>query len=324
MKKKTCKFVLYSISGLMLLTSGYYIKRCKDDAKNYTKKVEGYISDFVDDDFLIAAHRGYSSLAVENTKEAISLASNAPYIDYIEMDARLTSDNHLVLAHNNLVTNKYHESIKISQENYEFLATQNLCYKSKSLSIELKNLFNKENGNILTTRTKKLNFNHYQLSSLKEGLDACQNKKILLDLKFQNNTKDFVDALDEELEKLDTNDIIFQSSDLLSLLYLQNRHPDYDCLAIIKNKSDLDYAPLFNNLGIRKNLIEEQLIEELIQDKKTIAVWTVNDPKEINCVIDHLGSNYKNVIYISDYPDVVAKCLNDKEEKKLVKEKSIR
>ena len=54
--------------------------------RNQGIKEEGYIKRqserVVDDDYNITAHRGFSSLEVENTKEAFSLAAEKNYVDY--------------------------------------------------------------------------------------------------------------------------------------------------------------------------------------------------------------------------------------------------
>ena len=314
MKRKINKFVLY-IGSIILISSGVKIKLCNDESKKYTKEVEEYINDFKSDNFLIAAHRGFSSKEVENTKDAISLASTAPYIDYIEMDVRLTNDNKLILSHDNSLFSSNMCYIKISEEDTKDINNQKFIYFSDRLPIEIESIFNDTNGDILRTRSKELNKNEYNLVSLKEALKKCDGKKILLDLKFNNNTKKYVKELIRELEDIDTSNITFQSDDFISLLYLKNKKPDYNISAIIRTKQDLDYAPLFDNLCIRKNLVDEKVVTKLLKEVNEISVWTLNDENEINEVIDNLKDQYKNVIYITDYPDVVAKCLNDKEKK---------
>ena len=54
-------------------------------------------------DYLIGAHRGESSLAIENTKESIVLASENNEVDYIEVDVRMSLDGKLYLSHDDYV-----------------------------------------------------------------------------------------------------------------------------------------------------------------------------------------------------------------------------
>ena len=318
MKKKIKKLTLYSTTLLMILT-GVKIKSSKDKSKEFTNKVLTYTNDFDSDNFKIAAHRGFSSLEVENTKDAITLADNTKYIDYIEVDVRLTKDKKLVLSHDNELIIGYQQKIKISNESYESLKDYTYYNLSYSIPTTIKNLFNSNNGDILIQRSKDLETKKYQLPSLKEGIDSCNNKKLILDLKFKNNTNNFINELDEELKDIDTNNIIFQSDDLLSLLVLKEKHPNYSYQAIIKNKSDLEYIDLFDKICLKKTLVTNKLIDKLVKEEKEIAIWTLNNPDEVESIVDSLDNNYQDIIYITDYPDVVATCLNEKQK---IKEKT--
>ncbi len=314
MKKSIKKIALYS-STLLFLSIGVKAKICKEKSKDFTNQVIEYTNNFEDDNFSIAAHRGFSSLAVENSIESISLAAKTDYIDYIEIDARLTKDFKIVLSHNNSILTSSQQKLEIEKEKYDTLKNNCYSYISNSLSIKLENLFNKNDGDIFIERSKNLESNKYDIISLKEGIKACKNKNILLDLKFEDNTENFINALDKELEQCNKDNIIFQSDDLLPLLCLQKRHPDYNYLAIIKTKNDLDYIPLFDYVGIRKNLITEELVDSLLEQDKKVAIWTLNKPSEINRTIKKVGKNYKDIIYISDYPDIVGCCLNNQEKR---------
>lgn len=315
MKKNIKKLTLYAATTLLVISAGIKIKNCKDESEEFTNKVIEYTTDFDDDDFLIAAHRGYSSLEVENTKEALDLANDSDYVDYIEIDVRLTKDKKLVLAHNNSLLTRQQQTIEICNEKYKDIIDNDYYYLSNSLGIKLENLFNTDNGDILRERSKLLESKNYNITSLKDGLNSCKDKKILLDLKFRNNTKDFIKALEKELNGIDTSNIIFQSDDLLPLLCLQKKHPEYSYLAIMKTESDLEYIELFDNIGLKETLVTKKIVNNLIKDDKTVAIWTLNNPSDIDRITNKLGDNYKEVIYISDYPDVVATCLNEKEKR---------
>ena len=109
----------------MLLTAGIKIKLCKDKSHEYTKSIESFDENFIDDDFLVAAHRGFSSKEIENTTNSIILAKNTKYIDYIELDVRLTKDRKLILSHNNSHVIGYHSKIFISSETLDSLNNYN-------------------------------------------------------------------------------------------------------------------------------------------------------------------------------------------------------
>lgn len=312
MHKIIKKLTLYT-SIFVLGATSLKIKESKEKSSNFTKKVEDYTTNFKEDKFLIAAHRGASSLAVENTKDAIESATYIPFVDYIEMDTRMTKDNKLVLSHNDNLTINNLDTFKISDNSYQKVTSTNFYHISNSLFITISNLFNTTNGNILINRANQLENEKYNIISLKEGLNNTGDKKIILDLKFDNNTKVFVDELTTILKDKNTDNILFQSNDIMALLYLKTKHPNYNCLALIKKKEDIDYIDLFDNIGIKKDLINKETVNKL-QNKLT-SVWTVNSPEDVSLVINNFKDNYKNIIYVTDYPEVVATVLNQKEKK---------
>ena len=100
--QKISKLVIYAATTFIVGT-GINLKIQNDKSKNFEKEVYDYVEFFESDNYLVAAHRGYSSLEVENTNQAIELASNCDYIDYIEFDARLTKDGVLVISHDDKI-----------------------------------------------------------------------------------------------------------------------------------------------------------------------------------------------------------------------------
>ena len=90
-------------------------------------------------------------------------------------------------------------------------------------------------------------------------------------------------------------------------------------MAIIENKSQFKYINEFDNIGIEKSLINEQVINKLNKNNGLVAVWTINSIDDYNQVINNLGSNYDNILYITDYPDLGSYLINNKDKiKKLV------
>lgn len=318
MMKKTKKFALYFSTGLIVLTGGTKVKLCKDESKTFTNKVILYTTSFTDDIFQIAAHRGFSSLEVENTLDAISLADSKNYIDYIEVDLRLTKDKKIVLSHNSCLLTLQNKSVKIVNENLDDLQNCKFYYPS----IPLTNLqLNTDdiNNEIVTERQSNLVNKTYELASLKDCIDESLAKKIILDLKFEDDTDIFISELEKEIDGMNINSLIFQSHDFESLLKLKEKHPEYNVSAIIKNKCDFKYIDFFDNLCVKKSLVNKDFVNTVIDQNKCIFVWTLNSPIELNDIANKFGDNYEDVIYITDYPDVIATCLH---EKQLQKEKA--
>ena len=311
--QKISKLVIYATTTFIIGT-GVNLKIQDNKSKDFEKTVYNYAESFESDNYLIAAHRGYSSLEIENTKEAIELASNCDYIDYIEFDARLTKDGVLVISHND----KIDDNTYVSKSYYNDLISKDYTYNTDSKN-SISEFFNKNKDKYIINRNGRLNEKKYNVISLSEALSYCGNKKVLLDLKFNNDKEMFLNSLTTDLKNIDPNKIIIQSSDIESLKYIRNNLNNYNFLAIIENKSQFKYIDEFDNIGIEKSLINEQVINKLNKNNGLVAVWTINSIDDYNQVINNLGSNYDNILYITDYPDLGSYLINNKDKiKKLV------
>lgn len=316
MQKKNKTRILLCTTSIFLAISGINLKLNQDKSKNIIQN--NYLNDFNGDDFKIAAHRGFSSIEIENTKEAISSASNQDYVDYIEIDARMTLDGKIVLSHNNNLQINPLVSLNVSDLTYDQAISTKFNYNLSPLDSSLFSNVSLAEKNMISQRKSSLNNKHYQITGLLEGLEACKDKKILLDLKFSKNVEAFTTELQEELKYIDTSNIIFQSSNLLAITYLQE-NTDYNCLAIMDSEDDLQYLSLFKNVGIRKNLITHDIIDKLLKANKGIAIWTINNTEELTKTVAELDDLYKDIIYITDYPDLIANKLHEIEVKEKVK-----
>ena len=143
---------------------------------------------------------------------------------------------------------------------------------------------------------------------------------ILLDLKFNNDRDRFVRELKRELDGVDTSNIIFQSLDIDGIRYLQN-NSDFNCLALVDTIKEIDEVKDFKRVGFKHTVINYQLIDSLLRDGVEVAVWTINNTDTLNKVIDTLGDHYKDVIYITDYPDLVVTKLHDTSSKILTRKR---
>lgn len=272
------------------------------------------VGNFSYEDFDIAAHRGFSSIAVENTTRAFDLASQALYVDYIEMDARLTEDGKLVLAHDDEVVAPFYKN-NISDMTYDEVTNKNFTYYSDDVKVYFDNLFGQD-GKTIINRLSNLNGITYNVVGLDDGLEFCGDKKILLDLKFDDNVIKFVEALEDIFELKDTSNIVFQSDDSTALLYLKTIHPEWFCSILVRDSNDLELVEYFDGIGIRKDIVDEEFVKEALDDGKLVSIWTFRSIDEVNKVVTELGNNCDEVLYITDYPDLVFKHLvknyNDK------------
>ena len=297
--KKIIKRLLLFTSAATIATSSIAYKLSHDTQTGFIKDLTDFFSD--NDDFSIVAHRGFSSIAIENTKDALELANNTSYIDMIEFDIRLTNDDKLVLSHNNTINTLKGKTIKISDSLSSKLLREELIYKKPWTKSHI-NTLSEIDGLVIRKRFENLNNKTYKLITLSDAIDMCENKKILLDLKFNNDTRKFITALDEELKDKDTDNMTFQSSNLLALLCLEK---DYNYQAIINSKDKLNYISLFDNIALKEQLVTYKVIDELEKDNKNVSIWTINSVKELNSVLNKVDDYYKDITYITDYPDII-------------------
>lgn len=313
MKKKIKNIILYSTALSMAFTCGVKLKQHSDQSLAFAENIYEYSTDFTDDDFLIVAHRGFSSLEVENTVDAITLASMADYVDCIEVDVRLTQDGEIVLSHGSSLLTNQSKSLVIEQEDYSTLRDYQYLPTAEPTLFNIKDALENDYSLFYFDRSHSLGSKTYNICSFQEGMNAC-SKKVFLDIKFDNNSSRFIDKLVDVLKDYPRDQFIIQSADLEALKLLQEKLPDFCYSAIIKKDTDFLLASSFDIMGIRKSLVNEALIDKLSREKKGIAIWTVNSPKEIQDTIKRLGSHYKDVYYITDYPDVVGYFLQEKEK----------
>ena len=256
--KKVKKLAIYATT-VALVTSGATLCLSHGSISDYEQYITSYSESIVEDDFSITAHRGFSSLKVENTEEAISLASEKDFIDYIEIDARMTRDGRIVLSHNNQLLTANSQLRTVSSLTYPQIENMSFCYQT--FPFQDFTLWNVERG-MAFERKCRLYHQRYHLASLLEGLESCKDKKVLLDLKFNNDIEVFVKELKRELDGVDTSNIIFQSLNIPGIRYLQE-NSDYACLALIGNSANLKYIDEFDRVGIKSTLITSSMIEEV-------------------------------------------------------------
>ncbi len=308
-KKKLAIF----LTGAIITTSGISVSVNRQKSKELIEHITSYTTSMTDDDFQIAAHRGFSSKEVENTQQALQLAAEQNYIDSIEMDARMTDDQRIVITHNNRHFRNINETQYISTSTYEEAISSTYLYENEPFSSLP--LLNIPEAALFFSRKHHLNHQKYKIIGLLEAIHSCGPKKILLDLKITNNYEEFTEELKRELQGIDCSNIMFMSLNLSGLRYLQE-HSNFNCLALIDSNSDFAYIHDFQNIGFKFSLLTHERIKRYICEKKHIAVWTINSSKDLNTVTEEADDYYQNLIYITDYPDLIATKLHDKQKTK--------
>ena len=258
-------------------------------------------------DYLIGAHRGESSLAIENTKEAIVLASENDDVDYIEVDVRMSKDGKLYLSHDDDVLTldgniNISEMMSAEIDNTEFIHI-------KDEKINYFDLIFDSDGREMLRRIRGLNGDSYSIISLSDAMKLFGNKKILLDLKFGDNVLRYVDALKKFFKERDISNIVFQSDDPTSLLYFKSEMPNAFCSILVRDEESLKYIDYFDGIGIRKDVVDKKFVIDAINQDKLVLVWTIKSKQDLDKVRDELDEADDDVIYITDYPDIMSKAL---------------
>lgn len=311
-KKKLAIF----LAGIMVAGIGLSFHINHEKSQEFADRIASFSESIEDDDFLISAHRGFSSLAVENTEDAISLAAEKNYVDYIEIDARMTPDSQIVLSHDNALTVTMDHIQYVSLTPYDELMETTYHYYSTPSGMGLWRVPEKS---FLMGRYEDLNGREYHIANLLEGILASGDKKILLDLKFPFDVEHFVECLKEELKDVDTSRIVFQSLDLNGIRYLKE-HSDYTCSALVDKVSELDMVKDFDHIGIKSSILTPEIVERLLKEGKQIFVWTIDNSKELKRVADLFGEHYLDVNYITDFPDFIAMELDQYQKVKTTQE----
>ena len=307
--KKVSNLVLFGIS-FVLIAGGCSLKINKDQSKFYDD-VNKYTSEFQDDDFQICAHRGFSSKEVENTLDSIKEANNAPYIDYIEMDVRMTKDNQFVLSHDDKLYNLDH-FIKVSNVDKDNLLKVKYTYTDLDMFS-----FNLD-GDFIHERNHNLFNKKFKLTDLITGIENSNNKKILLDLKIEdNNRDDFIDNFVKVLDDIDTSNITIQSKNIDGLKKIKEKRDDLEYSPIIDRGWDFKEIDGFDNITVKKNYINNPIVKEKVKNGDKVFVWNVNTNEDFYNVANYFFEDYDKVIYISDYPNEISYLLND--YKKIIK-----
>ena len=280
---------------------------------SFEKNIENHS---YESDLNIISHRGFSSIEIENSEKAIEKGFESKCSDGVEVDVRLTKDDYIILSHNKVVKGignvEEKNFVDIKNKKYAIEKESKLkCYFDTLLDIDGKLEFDR--NNLLSNKKEKM-------ISINRVIENDYNKTLLIDIKFNNNSDKFINKLNNIFKDYEGNlDIVFQSTDYDSLTKMKELYPNYKYQLIIKDEKDLKYLDSdFNMFGIRKNLINKEIIENASNKGKSISIWTINSYDDYNELYKNIGEYIQNITIITDYPDEIC-YLYDKSKKKKLK-----
>lgn len=296
MKNKKGVRVFAAILSTTLLGS---IALNKND--DYVKVLESHTIESHDPDYKFVAHRGFSSFEVENSKEAIISANNLPCASAIEVDVRLTSDENLVLSHDDNLSKISDSTLEVSSSTYSELSQVPLLPRKPNYSF--KTLFNLENK----VKIKRLENKTGTITSLDETLEVLSPEKTLfIELKFENNYEKLSRKVVDVLKKYPQKKFIIQAFEYEELKRMMEEYPEYTYQLIIKDKNNLKYLDEdFDAYGLKHTIIDSDMVISILEDGKEVSLWTINSPHTFKKITDELGSYADEVNYITDNPDIL-------------------
>lgn len=217
---------------------------------------------------LCVAHRGYSSLAPENTAAAIALAMSFPYVQWVEVDVQCSIDGVPFLIHDYTLGRTTNGRGEVKDKTWAELQQLDAgSWKGKAYQNE-------------------------QLISLNQFLDLiCGRLQANIEIKTHNNLYPGIEMkVIEAIKKRQMqHDVVLTSFDTNSLAKVKELDPYMPTgLIIDSNPNDLLLRLQLlkcSFLSINYRHIDTALVESMRSAGITIMAWTIDDKKAMR----HIG-----------------------------------
>lgn len=224
----------------------------------------------------LIAHRGlHSKNTKENTLEAIELGNKHVDIDGVEIDVRLSKDNKVVVIHDEYID-----------------VVSNGRGRTNEMSLERLKRFNY--GTVVKPST---------INSLSEVLDKISPQTLLIiELKDEREKNDILASkVIEIVNNYPLLNIWLKSFSLDIVNYLK-RYSNRP-VGILINEFNKDLLNLdFDFYSISQHVITNDIVNNKLEDRKAVMVWTINTKKQFEDLKEKLKSNINKVYIISDNP----------------------
>lgn len=305
MKKK----LIYSTIAYLLLMDLLFIKY--RESILYHEKIENHVLSCDDDAYFVIAHRGFSSVEIENTESSLAICDDINCIDGIEIDIRLTKDENLVLLHNKILDGKKIENLTFADIKDKEITEPFYLKEYLSSYLDKEMGYSKRNRTLLLTKKKDT------LLTLEEALKIIPNcKTLLIDMKFEKDEVRNHVMIEKTIECLQAKEahlITIQSTNPIYLEEMREKAPYFSYQLIIKeNRMLRKYFSSFEAFAIKEDLINKNLINNLLENDKEISIWTINDYKTLAKIIKETAPYQDKIGYITDYPDCICYILQKK------------
>lgn len=229
----------------------------------------------------LVAHRGFSSVAPENTLAAIEEAANASFYG-TEFDIRLTADGEWIVMHNDKLKD---------MTNSDTLVSEMTVQELKQLIID--------GGN----GTDK--YPNEKIPTLTQALEKCKEVNInpVIEIKLNKDQNPDYEYLAQQIKSVESDNLLIISFSGDALVQLKKYLPEAEYWLLTSKVTDENITFCTEN-GIdginfdgRKSK-NHKFIEKIQAANLTAAAWTIDNLKLMEKLHD-MGVNYitTNVIY---------------------------
>ena len=225
-------------------------------------------------DVRIAAHRGDSGYAPENSLSSIQSAIDEQ-VDTVELDVMLTADGEMVLHHDQTLKRSVGIPMKVSEVSYDILKMFDIGSKKSEI------------------------FKGEYIPTLREALELSKGHiYVLLDIKDYGDAEILVPKVVALVEELDMTGVVsIQSFNSTVLRLVRELNPDIRIGQIMFFSSgDLTGLDV-NFYTIKANMLTHDFVKRAHAVDREVWVWTVNSVVNLNEV---MRFNIDGVI--TDYP----------------------
>lgn len=330
--KNNKQFILLAISAMVLLFSvigliGYLGKDSEDKngsvsgtdvidlgLDNINGESLEEIHEIIDDPskpMLVIAHRGYCSVAPENTMQAFSRALDIG-VDMIELDVQMTKDGYIVVFHDLNLSRIVGDKATISDYTYAELLNMDFgSYKSANTTGLSEDMMSRcYDGEHIATLDEVLAY------MATEQIDS--NVTINLELKDITGAKGisqaqkdiFAAAVVSRVYAYELQDrVIFASFNHDYLMQIEALNSENTTLYVTESgDADVllsDYPA--DSYSIDLNAVTEECVNKIHENGKPVYVWTANSPEKMQYALS-LGAEG----VITNYSGIASVLVHDK------------
>lgn len=210
----------------------------------------------------ITAHRGYSSRAPENTMPAFRYAIECGKADFVELDVQETADGILVLAHDVSLKRCTGRNEKVSDLTYDELSALDASrdYRGPGVS----------------------DFSGVKIPTLQEVMELCKGR-IGMNIEVKGTTPNLTEKVVQIIKERGMKEECMISSSRYSVLKkVKELEPDLKCGYIMSVGAGRYYdLPAADFFSMEAEFVTREIVNELHLRGKEIHVWTVNQTKNL-------------------------------------------